>query len=88
VSDEYTTEPFTRPPDEITLIPQSFAYAYLGHRDGQDAYVLRVVDARVGEVGLVLTESGAMHISKHLLAMVADQDALRAEWDAHNGKAN
>jgi hypothetical protein len=84
----FTTEPFTRPPEEITLIPQSFAFAYLGHQDEQQAFALRVTDSKVGEVAVVLTEAGAMHVAEHLLAMIADQDTLRAEWDARNRKAS
>jgi hypothetical protein len=84
MSEGFSTEPIIRPPDEITLIPQSFAFAYMGHRDDQQAFALRVTDAKVGEVALMLTEAGAMHVAEHLLAMVADQDTLRAEWDARN----
>jgi hypothetical protein len=80
----FTAVPFIRPPDEITLIPQSFGFCYMGHRDGQDAFALRVADRAVGEVALMLTEGGAMHVAEHLLAMVRDQDELRAEYDARN----
>lgn len=84
MSGEYHTEPFTRPPEEITIVPKTLDYAYMGHAHGQDAYALRVTDAKVGEVALILSESAAMNISQHLLGMVAEQDTLRAEWHARN----
>lgn len=83
---DFTAEPFTRPPEEITLIPQAFAFAYMGHKEGQDALAVRVADSRVGDVAMMLTVEGAMHVAEHLLAMVADIGKLRATWIASQGE--
>lgn len=66
-------------------MPQSFDFAYLGHRAGQDALALRIVDPSVGPVALVMTATGARCVAEHLAGMVEQVDQLRGEWDARTG---
>ncbi|KKC04537.1 hypothetical protein [Mycobacterium nebraskense] len=85
---EATMEPFTRPDDEITIIPKDFKFGYLGHSDSEDAISIHVTDERVGSVALVMNAASAHHVAQHLAAMVAGIDQLREEHDRRIGKGD
>lgn len=85
---EATLEPFTRPADEITIVPEDFKFGYLGHSDSEDAISIHVTDERVGSVALVMNAASANHVAQHLAAMVAGIGQLRDEHDRQIGRGD
>jgi hypothetical protein len=64
------------PEDTVTVPVHSLDYTF-HHIDGQDVIGLVIGSQRTGTIEYLVTTTGAQHIGAHLMAMVADLDALR-----------